>query len=109
LHQQTRHRTLTDLGASDAQLSQKLITWWQLDFSGFRREIKAAFRHDIPLDQRADWETWLGLQRVEHERLTAEIAHLETALNDRVYELFGLTQSEIKVIAKATKYHYGEV
>ncbi len=45
----------------------------------------------------------------EHTRLTAEIVTRETALNARVYALFGLTDEEIALVAESTKYKYGEV
>jgi hypothetical protein len=34
---------------------------------------------------------------------------LETQLNRRVYDLFDLTPTEVKIIEESTKYRYGEV
>jgi hypothetical protein len=34
---------------------------------------------------------------------------LETALNVRVYELFGLAEAEIAVVEESTRHRYGEV
>jgi hypothetical protein len=74
-----------------------------------RAELKKGLGAEIPLRQRDEWEAWLDAKRAEHERLTAEIVRLETALNARVYELFDLTPAEIKIIEESTKYKYGEV
>jgi hypothetical protein len=111
LHERTRRRIFSDLGpnGSGKKLNQKLTTWWNLDFSAFRAEIKKAFKEDIPLAERDEWEDWLGGRRVEHERLTAEIVRLEMDLNGHVYELFELGPEEIQIIEESTKYRYGEV
>ena len=63
LHRQTRHRILTDLGAPGAALNQKLTAWWELDFAGFLAEVRKAFKREIPVRQRDDWEGWLAAQR----------------------------------------------
>jgi hypothetical protein len=104
-----RHRILTDLGAPGVRLNQRLTAWWALDFSALRREVKTVFKRDIPLKERDEWESWLTAQRTAHERLTAEIVRLETALNAQVYTLFDMSPAEVKVIEAATKYLYGEV
>ena len=109
LHYKTRHRILTDLGTPGAALSQKLTAWWELDLAGFLAEVRKAFKREIPLRQRDDWEGWLASQRSEHEAHTVEIVRLETQLNARVYALFDLTAAEIKLIEESTKYRYGEV
>lgn len=61
------------------------------------------------MSDRDEWEDWLEGRRGQHERLTGEIARLETQLNERVYGLFDLTSEEIQVIEESTKYRYGEV
>jgi len=109
LHRQTRHRILTDLGAAGAKLNQKLTAWWELDFAGFLAQVRTALKREIPVRQRDDWEGWLAVQRAEHEQRTAEIVRLETQLNQLVYDLFGLTLVEIKLIEESTRYRYGEV
>ena len=38
-----------------------------------------------------------------------EIVRLETELNARVYELFGLSVEEVAIVEESTKYRYGEV
>ena len=109
LHEQVRHRLVTDFGTPDKPLNQKLTAWWTLDFAGLRRELQKVFKHDIPVKERNDWESWLTDQRAEHQRLTADIIGHETDLNARVYALFDLTDEEIAVVEESTKYPYGEV
>ena len=72
-------------------------------------EVRKAFKREIPLRQRDDWEGWLAPVAPRHEGRTAEIVRLETQLNARVYALFDLTPVKIKIIEESTKYRYGEV
>ena len=72
-------------------------------------EVRKAFKREIPLRQRDDWEGWLASCCAEHDRRTAEIVRLETQLNERVYALFDLSTAEIKIVEESTKYRYGEV
>ena len=72
-------------------------------------QARTAFKRDIPLRQRDDWEEWLASRRIEHEQRTAEIVRLETELNARVYTLFDLSAAEITIVEESTKYRYGEV
>jgi hypothetical protein len=109
LHQQIRHRILTDLGTPDGKLNLALTAWWELDFPAFRAELKKAFKRDIPLKERHDWELYLADGRRQHQQLTAQIITLETELNQHVYALFHLTPEEIQIIETSTKYNYGEV
>jgi hypothetical protein len=82
----------------EAKLNAKLKNWWQLDFANFRAEIKKAFKQDIPLSERNEWEHWLNQERAEIAQLSAELAALEKALNEKVYALFELTEEEIRLV-----------
>jgi len=109
LHRKAQGRILSDLGADDKRLNQKLTAWWTLDFPAFRAELGKVFRRDISVKERDDWEVWLSDRRAEHERRTAEIVRLEAELNARIYALFGLTPDDIAIVEESTKYRYGEV
>ncbi|MHB9107877.1 MAG: Eco57I restriction-modification methylase domain-containing protein [Armatimonadota bacterium] len=112
LHERVRHRLTADLRTFNplaSGLNQKLTAWWALDFPTLRAEVKKVFKRDIPLNERDEWESWHAAQRAAHAHLTADIVHLETDLNARVYALFGLTAEEIGMIEELTKYRYGEV
>lgn len=80
---------------------------WPDACPGFRAEIRNAFRRDIPLAERDDWEAWQKAHRSAHD--PRQIIDLETELNDRVYHLYSLTPNEIHLIEETTKYRYGEV
>ncbi len=87
----------------EPKLSKKLLEWWTLpDFAAFRRAVKRAFKTDIPLSERSDWEDWITRDRKEIERLSSDIVQLERQIDEIVYGLFELTPSEINLLEEAT-------
>ena len=94
-----RHRIACDLGESpDAKLNKKLHDWFMLDGVQFRKEIKKAFKTDIPLAERSDWEAHLQSQAQKVAGLNVQIHDKETELNQMVYALFQLTKQEILLL-----------
>lgn len=73
-----------------------------------------AFKKEIPVKERTDWETALvGWQR-QHADLTAHLVAIETEIDDRVIRLFGLTDADRLLLADHTRhamidYPYGAV
>jgi hypothetical protein len=108
LHEALRHRIRDDLGQG-GRLNTALENWWALDFPAFRAELKKAFKADVPLNARDDWERYLADQQAIHADLTAQIVAAETRLNAIVYAAFKLTPAEIALVEQATKYPYGAV
>jgi hypothetical protein len=108
LHQQVRHRILTDLGTPGQTLTQKLTKWWELDFPNIRREVKQRFGKDVPVRERGEWEVWLQEQREQQQHLTNEIIRQEKALNNLVYTLYDVTTEEVALIEAQTTYPYGD-
>ncbi|MDX1060444.1 hypothetical protein [Sinorhizobium medicae] len=83
-------------------MTTKLQEWWTLpDFTAFRAEVKKAFKTDIPLAERSDWEDWINRDRAEIVRLTAEIANAEAQIDKIVYDLFELKPDEIALLEGA--------
>jgi type I restriction-modification system DNA methylase subunit len=108
LHEATRRRIAADLGKG-GKLNERLEEWWLLaDVAALRAEVRKAFKTDVPLAERDEWENFLADRRGKHQQMTAKIVALETRLNEIVYEAFKLTAEEIALIERATKYPYGE-
>ncbi len=108
VRRKTTYRIESDLATPQAKLNHKLTIWWELSFKEFREELVKAFKRDIPLKDRDDWEVLLKERSAEIGMLTDEIVRLETELNEAVYEAFGLDEEERKLIEQETKYRYGE-
>lgn len=82
----------------DKKLNGKLQAWWRLDFAQFRAEIKKAFKQDIPLAERAEWERYLDAERAKVLALDARIAQAAPQLDAEVYALFRLSGPEIALL-----------
>ena len=87
-------RILSDLGAGHA-LSKKLGSWHQLSFKDFRAEVKRAFKAEIPVRERAEWESYLAEEARKVASLTAQIAAAEAEIDRLVYAAFDLTAEQI--------------
>jgi len=99
--QQAITRRIPDLTAdpAGAKLTAKLEEWWNLpNFAAFQKEVEKSLKAKIPLQERNEWENWIGTSRAEIHALTAEIARLEVEINAKVYALFDLTPDEIVLL-----------
>jgi hypothetical protein len=92
-------RRILDLAPPErARLNGKLEDWHALDFSAFRAEVKRAFRAEIPLKARGEWEAYLTENRAAVLALTDQIASAEREIDTIVYGLFDLTPDEIALL-----------
>ncbi len=86
----------------DLKLTTRLREWWTMaDFAAFRAELKKAFKADIPLIERSDWEDWFTRDRAEIASLSAEITKTEAQIDRIIYGLFELTPEEIVLLEGA--------
>ena len=92
-------RRIFDLAPPErAKLTGKLDNWHELDFAAFRAEVKRAFRHDIRLTERGEWETYLSDNTARMRDLSDRIATAEREINAIVYALFDLTPDEVALL-----------
>jgi hypothetical protein len=77
-----------------------------IDFKLFQAEIKKAFKADIPLKQRNDWESLLREEGEKVRCLTAEIEQAEREIDAIVYKLFNLTPDEIALLESSLAGQY---
>jgi len=97
------HRIACDLGGStDAKLNKKLHNWFDLDAVQFRKEVKKAFKTDIPLAERSDWEAYLQSQAQKVTDLTMQIQTKEAELNQCVYRLFKLSDKDVILLEESS-------
>ena len=109
-------RGILDLAPSPARrkLARTLENWHDLDFAGFLAEVRRAFKIDVPLRQRREWEFFLAENRAAKDadrassppavgRLSAEIESAERDIDAIVYELFDLTPAEIGLLESSLR------
>jgi hypothetical protein len=97
------HRIL-DLAPPDRRkLTGRLRNWHELSFPAFLAEVKQAFRAEIPLKQRGEWERFLSENRSEADALANRIGQSEVLINDIVNQMFGLTGDDIALLMASTR------
>jgi N-6 DNA Methylase len=100
-------RRILDLASGDRRkLTGKLYGWHELDFAAFRAEIKRAFRVDVPVKERGEWETYLRENTAHVRDLSDRIAAAEREIDQIVYALFGLTPEQIALLEASLKGQY---
>ena len=80
------------------KINKKIQRWWLLEFSELQKEINKSFKGVISLSERNDWEDYFESEKSKRNDLNDVISSLETDLNNEVYNLFGLTKEDIKII-----------
>lgn len=98
-------RRLIDLCPEDQifKLNKKLQSWWLLDFSELQKEIKKAFKGQISIAERNDWQDFHETEKTKRDNINNKIKILENELNQEVYRLFKLSDDEIALIESAVK------
>lgn len=75
-----------------------IANWPSLTFADLQAVISTRYNAIIPVTQRDDWESWYSSKRAEAITLQRRIAQAEAEIDRRVYQLFGLTPTEIAAI-----------
>lgn len=84
------------------KLSGKLSSWYDLDFSDFIKELNKAVKavKGTPLSKKDEFE-WMELFEENKQKalaLKAEIDRTDKEIDQMVYELYGLTEEEIRIV-----------
>ncbi|SDD53987.1 TaqI-like C-terminal specificity domain-containing protein [Algoriphagus faecimaris] len=79
------------------KLSTKLQNWPSLDFKGFLGELKKA-KVQLSLGEEAEWMAYFNEQKSKAQALQSEIDRIDQEIDHLVYELYGLTEEEIRIV-----------
>jgi hypothetical protein len=80
--------------------SKKLKSWPELEFGAFLKELKKA-KVQLSLSEEAEWMQYFNEQKQKALELKSEINRIDHEIDQMVYELYGLTEEEIKIIEQA--------
>ena len=80
-----------------AELPGKLQEWYQLSYADFIKELGKK-KIKLSLAQEAEWEEYFVQEAKRAQELKATIDATDKAIDQMVYELYGLTQDEIKIV-----------
>ncbi len=77
--------------------STKLQNWPSLDFKGFLGELTKA-KVKMSLSEEAEWMAYFKEQKEKALALQSDITRLDREIDHLVYELYGLTEEEIRIV-----------
>ncbi len=82
--------------------SRKLESWHELDFSDFTKELNKAIKKSggekLSKSDEMDWMEVFENKKSEAQILKSEIEETDKEIDKIVYELYGLTEEEIKIV-----------
>ena len=81
----------------EVKITGTLETFDNLDFAGFVAELKKQ-KIKLSLVQQDEWEEYFSQYKVACSELTSAIAATDAEIDSRVYDLYGLTEEERKLI-----------
>jgi hypothetical protein len=92
-------------------LSRKLNNWDELDFNEYLKELEKARKKSakenkieykkLSLSEEAEWMEYFTGQKQKADELKAEINKTDSEIDQRVYNLYDLTDEEINIVEKA--------
>ena len=80
-------------------LPKKLQDWYKLSYSDFIKELSKV-KVKLTLSQEAEWEDYFIKEANKVLALKTEIDATDKAIDNMVYELYGLTSEEIEIVEK---------
>jgi hypothetical protein len=79
------------------KLSRKLQSWHQLEFGFFLKELKKQ-KVNLTLTEEAEWLTYFEENKKKAQGLQSQIDQTEKVIDQMVFELYGLTEEEIRIV-----------
>ena len=79
------------------KISTKLQKWYELDYKEFLSEL-AKVKVKIALDEQLAWQPLFTKQKTLAMELKNKIDETDRHIDGMVYELYGLTEEEIKIV-----------
>ena len=79
------------------KLSKKLEKWQELSYSDFIKELKKK-KITLSLSEEADWQDYFEENKQKAQALQTQIHQTDKEIDTMVYELYGLTEDEIKIV-----------
>ena len=97
--QEKRSRFLRRLSENmgGIKITTALQTFDQMEFAGFVAELKKQ-KIKLSLVQQDEWEVYFNQYRGACQELTAQIAATDNEIDNRVFDLYGLTQEEREIV-----------
>ena len=95
ISQKFQRMIMRELGLE--KISTKLQNWYLLNFDEFIKELSKV-KVKLSLSQKADWEDYFIAEKSKAETLNNEITKTDKEIDGMVYELYGLSEEEVRVV-----------
>ena len=95
ISQKFQRMIMRELGLE--KISTKLQNWYLLNFDKFIKELSKA-KVKLSLSQKADWEDYFIAEKLKAETLNNEITKTDKEIDGMVYELYELSEEEVRVV-----------
>jgi hypothetical protein len=82
------------------KLSKKLQNWYELSFADFIKEFQKK-KINSSLAQKAEWEDYFLAEQQKAIDLKTKIDATDNEIDQMIYELYGLTEEEIKIVEES--------
>jgi REP element-mobilizing transposase RayT len=82
---------------SITSISKNLETFYEYDFKSFLSELKKQ-KVTLSLEDQSEWKEYFEKTKLKINQLQIEIEKADNEIDQVVYELYGLTEEEIKII-----------
>ena len=79
------------------KITTAIQTFDQMDFKGFLAELKKQ-KIKLSLSQQDEWEEYFNGNAAACQALSQQIAATDQEIDTRVFDLYGLTEEERKVV-----------
>ena len=98
-HQEKRARFLRRLreNLEGVKITTALQNFDQIEFAGFVAELKKQ-KIKLSLVQQDEWEEYFNQYKSDCQDLSSQIAKTDNEINDRVFDLYGLTPEERQIV-----------
>jgi peptidoglycan hydrolase CwlO-like protein len=81
------------------KINSALQTFDQLTFADFIKELKKQ-KIRFSLSQQDEWEDYFNQRKTDCQQLSEQIAETDNEINQRVFDLYGLTDEERRIVVK---------
>jgi hypothetical protein len=81
-------------------LSAKLESWYDLDFTQLKAELKK-IKVKMTLSQESEWAEFFEEEQKKLRVIQSQIAQTDREIDRMVYALYGLTEEEIRIVESA--------
>ena len=92
-----QRKFFSDNGFQPIAIVKKLQNWYLLSYPDFIKELTKQ-KVKLSLNQEAEWEEYFTTEAKKVLALKTEIDATDKAIDEMVYELYGLSEEEINII-----------